>query len=195
MEKLSKTAKTLDTIMKVVFWLLIVMSGILTVYYSVRWFVLGEFYNPVDLGNVTISFLPEYQPEGGVLNALLGICTLAIWVVGAVGVCFMIKITRSILKPMIEGVPFSNSVSADFKKLGIIVLVFGIIGQAAALVCNILTFASYDMEKAFNFNVLENVDFMYNFDVGFIFTALVLFLLSFIFRYGAELQKLSDETL
>jgi hypothetical protein len=55
--------------------------------------------------------------------------------------------------------------------------------------------------KAFDLTVLLNHDvvsgYSYNgtFDCSFIIAAVILFLLSYIFQYGEELQRESDETL
>jgi hypothetical protein len=61
--------------------------------------------------------------------------------------------------------------------------------------------ASYAEMKAFDVTVLLNPEvvngYSYNgtFDCSFLVGAVILFLLSYIFRYGEELQRESDETL
>ena len=97
-----------------------------------------------------------------------------------------LHIFRRILRPMKEGQPFAESVSADMRRLGWLVLIAGgvlsvVIGQLSR---QIITTPNDTF-------VVET----HQIDLSFLAVSAILFLFSYIFRYGEELQRLSDETL
>ena len=57
------------------------------------------------------------------------------------------------------------------------------------------TLTGYNLNELFLSDKITGVSVTYSCDLSFLIYALVLFLMSFIFKYGSELQKLSDETL
>ena len=79
---------------------------------------------------------------------------------------------RGILAPMKEGKPFDHN---------------------NVLTGNTLT--GYNLNELFLSDKITGVSVTHSCDLSFLIYALVLFLMSFIFQYGSELQKLSDETL
>ena len=71
---------------------------------------------------------------------------------------------------------------------GLAVSIFQIIGNGAII-------NGYDMNSIFLNDKIVGVGYNFRIDTTFIFVALVLFLLSYVFRYGTQLQQLSDEIL
>ena len=57
------------------------------------------------------------------------------------------------------------------------------------------TLTGYNLNELFLSDKITGVSVTYSCDLSFLIYALVLFLMSFIFQYGSELQKLSEETL
>lgn len=57
------------------------------------------------------------------------------------------------------------------------------------------TLTGYNLNELFLSDKITGASVTYSCDLSFLIYALVLFLMSFIFQYGSELQKLSDETL
>ena len=57
------------------------------------------------------------------------------------------------------------------------------------------TLTGHNLNELFLSDKITGVSVTYSCDLSFLIYALVLFLMSFIFQYGSELQKLSDETL
>lgn len=57
------------------------------------------------------------------------------------------------------------------------------------------TLTGYNLNELFLSDKITGVSVTYSCDLSFLIYALVLFLMSFIFQYGSEPQKLSDETL
>ena len=154
---------------------------------------IGEMQNTVDVGHLTIEVAPKQQPENGEILTLAWI-TLALDVVYVTGIWYILKIFRRILQPMKEGNPFSATVSRDIRRTGWAVVVMGVIGN---LVTMLEIMAEWQMwgQKAAEGVFVRSVTVNYTFDAGFLVVFAILMLVAWIFEYGAELQKLSDETL
>ena len=192
MEKMMKTAKGLDIFARVLFWLLAVGGAVCMIGAIVigifspqikAAFASGEFQNLALTSGHTMG--RHFEPTAANAPALIVLCLTALIcvVLFAAAAMYGIRIFRHILSPMKEGRPFAGSVSGDLRKLGWLDLILGggsilgsvILGAAAA--------------KVFT----EEVDL--SFDLTFLFIAAVLFLCSYIFRYGEMLQQQADETL
>ena len=91
----------------------------------------------------------------------------------------------------------NNSRSFRIKKTLVIYMPGSLIGRIIiSMVCRVMQF-----KQTINFNLLFNTKYVtqINFDIrlhlSFLIFAALIYLLSYIFRYGQELQQLSDETL
>ncbi len=202
MEKLSKIAKRLDTFFKILFWVLLVAVGIVVLYAVMKFIVLTQEGMPEHtvseqfvLGNIKLDISKEAMPAIGetwrtyVLPCLAFVISVIVAILG-------IRIVRSILKPMISGSPFIGSVSVDLKKLGYLAL----FGGAAVTVCNaigdMLFFKLfYDVSSLILKDSVTGITYTQTLDFTFVIIAVILFLASYAFRYGEELQQLADETL
>lgn len=107
-------------------------------------------------------------------------------------VCYYI---RRILKPMKEERPFENYIADDFKNLGIFVLVYGLISNVLEMIQTTMDFNYYGLQHLADSDYVVSAECRFQFDMRFMIVFLILLLVSFIFRYGADLQQLSDETL
>ena len=58
-----------------------------------------------------------------------------------------------------------------------------------------MSYRAYEVQNLFISDKIIECRLEPRIDLGFILIAFVFFLMSYIFRYGAELQKQSDETL
>ncbi len=81
------------------------------------------------------------------------------------------------------------------RKLGILVLIYGVLSQALQYLVTYLPFNTYDMASLFNFENVIKYEYRFRPDTSFLIVALVIFLLSYVFKYGEQLQRESDETL
>lgn len=154
---------------------------------------IGEMQTTVDVGNLAIELEEEALPENGEILTL-GWIGIALYAVYVSGIWYILKIFRRILLPMKEGNPFSDTVSRDIRKSGWAVLVMGVI---ANLVTMLEVMVEWHMwgKKAADGMFIRSVTVNYTFDIGFLVIFAILMLVAWIFEYGAELQKLSDETL
>ena len=106
-----------------------------------------------------------------------------------------IHVLRFILRPMKEGQPFQKGISLKLRKLALVSLVGGAVHQILVLVYNNYKISAFDMKSLFNSDLLLDYSHMYNINITFLIVAIILYILSYVFKYGEALQKESDETL
>lgn len=151
-------------------------------------------YSEVDVGLLSLTIGEGYAPSPSVvlLTAAiqLGIGLAALFLSRLLLHCF-----RDILKPMKEGLPFHNSVGQNLKKAALYVIVWGVVKNLGAGLELLLIVTQYHLPALLLSDKITQVSFIAPTDLGFLFVAAVLLLLSYIFRYGESLQQLSDETL
>ncbi len=108
---------------------------------------------------------------------------------------YIVKLFRNILQPMKQGRPFDSQVSTTLKKLSVITLIFGIGYSVAKNFIYYYVFNHISLETLFAMDNISQIRYHYSFNVAFIIIAAVLYLLSYVFKYGEILQKESDEIL
>lgn len=200
MEKLVKTARVLDVFLKIAAVFTLVIAIILVVF---------------DLLLLTFSACGTLGVEDGVIiGATVGgarltlasgvegdvyefVKTYTMMSVSAVVMLIIayigIRMFRKILVPMKEGAPFAEGISREVWRFGIFTLIAGIAGSIVQFA---LSFAVGAMFDALSESGSLTVDTeYYGIDGGFILIAAIVLMLSYIFKYGEELQKQSDETL
>ncbi len=195
MEKLKRTASALDTFFKVFFWITAVAGGIVVIANLVMlflgpdwmrshaaegsWYITGYGFR-VPLSLVDTSSFPMLWRVG----ALVFLAAYA-------AVCWILIIIRRILAPMKEGQPFAAGVADDLRKLAWTVLIIGLLSGFWRFVSQVM------VSTAMSGNLSVNSHYAAGevIHLDFLIVAAVLFLVSYIFRYGRELQVQSDETL
>lgn len=203
MNKLRATAKKLDTFFKIiqtVFTILIVATsvclGIILLGYVCGWSTedFGTNYEILDLAFLELHIVENFAPdkwlvllEAAIMLALGLVCV----VIGRKG----IQCIRAILHPMTEGRPFNGVASANLKKLAVLGILLGIASNGMLLAGELLMVHAYDLPGILISEKISHVTVNYSFDFTFLLYSAVLLLLSYVFRYGEELQQLSDETL
>lgn len=148
----------------------------------------------LSLGSVKVDvwgadFLPPGLSKVNFLVRALMFCVLCFLVIYAA------KIARKILLPMKEGLPFDESVYKNFRKLGVFTLIGGGMISSGRVLIDTMSYRAYEVQNLFISDKIIECRLEPRIDLGFILIAFVFFLMSYIFRYGAELQKQSDETL
>ncbi|MBR3602982.1 MAG: DUF2975 domain-containing protein [Lachnospiraceae bacterium] len=200
MEKLKKIANTLDSVAKFIFYINI---GAAILFLVIVIIIFGEVlkdqnilreYLILTLGSVKLGIVPEYAPSVTYTNIQFFSGTFMVFLVTFFVLCG-VKIAREILKPMKEGLPFDEGISKNLKNLGILTLIGGGIWSIIKLIVDTATFNAYHISELFQPEIVTSVELSVSLDTTFLVIAAVFFLLSYIFQYGAELQKLSDETL
>ncbi len=156
--------------------------------------MVGTGYEHADLGFITFTVSDAYLPDYRIIW-LEKVMEVILSLICMVPAHFAVKAIRSILAPMKNGEPFHNAVSTNLKKLAQYVCSLGIAVNLLEVISNILITKAYDLHLLLLSEKVTHIEFMFNFDLSFLVVWAALLLLSYIFRYGEELQQLSDETL
>lgn len=203
MNNLSKTAKTLDNffhILQVLLSILCVaaMVGLAIIgagfLFNLDPTTIGTNYELIDLAFIELEVAAAYAPTFQVMllhaavNLALGFVTAFI---GRIGV----KYIRQILQPMTQNQPFNSIVSNNLKKSATLSIILGVCYNLVTLVDQLMAVFVLDVPSLLISEKITHVTVNYSFDFTFLAVSGTLFLLSYIFRYGEELQQLSDETL
>ena len=203
MNNLPNTAKKLDKVFEIthiVFGALAIASIVGVVLIAVAYIlkldpeVIGTGYNTVKIGFLELEIAQAHAPGKWLVLAQLAI-TLAVaarlFYDGRKGVGYI----REILKPMTEGKPFDAIVSINLKKLAKLSIVIGILVNVILLAEQIVAVFLYDLPGLLISEKIVHVAGMFKVDLSFLIYWAIFSLLSYVFRYGQELQQFSDETL
>lgn len=210
MDKLSKTAKTLDKVVGFLYWSMIfaivfgiIAAGLLALMVGMDTDFLRENQsNLLTFGQLELLLAPGVLKEittGNYGHYLLWTAVLTL--VSAPVYSIALLTVRDILKPFINRTPFHETVARDLKTLSILVVADTVLTALTTIILDHMTRNMYDLHRLFAGDQpfgeriitagLSNATV----DISPLFFAGVLYLLSKVFLYGQELQKLSDETL
>lgn len=118
---------------------------------------------------------------------------LPVFAIIAVEFAFAARILQSVC----EGKPFALSVSKNIRNIGIAVLIDGILTDVLHGISSVILFKSIDFTQLLNTNIVDKPYLNINLTATpkYFVAFLIILLLARVFRYGAELQQESDETL
>ena len=148
----------------------------------------------VSFGDVELIFAEPQIVDNSFMVIEMG-TTLVMALLAIAVTCYLIKVLRKVLVPMIAGQPFDGTVSTNIKKLGITIIVSGIIIDLIEVIGSNLAFYMYDISELF---LSENIGkVMINGEIGLgnVLVGVLVIMLSYVFRYGEQLQQQADETL
>ena len=203
MKELIKTASFLDTFMKILSICikvaavtLLVGLGILAAGYLIDLppQMVGTGYEHADLGFVTLTVTENYLPDHRIIWGQLA-TEIFLTFLCLIPSHFIVRSIRAILAPMKIGEPFHNAVSVHLRKISRYVCSLGIAMNLQVIISNILLTKAFDLHLLLLSEKISHTDFHFTFDLSFLVVSGILLLLSYVFRYGEELQQLSDETL
>lgn len=203
MNKLTKTASILDKILKILsicikiggvtllVCLVILAAGFA---FNLPPQMVGTGYEHADLGFVTFTVAESFLPDHRIIWWQVG-AEMFLTLLCLVPAHFIVKAIREILAPMKNGEPFHNTISVNLGKLAQYACSLGIGLNLLDIINKVLVIKAYDLHILLLSEKIPHLDFHFSFDLTFLPIAGILLLLSYIFRYGEELQQLSDETL
>ena len=203
MNNLSNTAKKLDKVLEIahiVFGALaiacIVGVAMIAVAYVLRLdpSMIGTGYENFDVGFLELTVAESYAPDKWMI-LLQAAITLAVSCRLMYDARRGVGYIREILDPMKEGKPFDTIVSTNLKKLARLSINLGIFYNMIILSEQIMTVFVYGLPSLLISDKITHVGGMFQVDLTFLIYWAILLLLSYVFRYGEELQQLSDETL
>ena len=105
------------------------------------------------------------------------------------------KLLRRILAPMKNGRPFESGTPECLRKVGWAILLGGFLAETVGILARSLLIKAYALADLFASAAITKTEFVFTMDLNFVLIACVVFLLSYIFKYGQVLQKDADETL
>ena len=203
MNNLSNTAKKLDKILEIAYIVLgalaigfIVCVALIAVAYIFKLdpSMIGTAYENFDIGFLELTVAEAYAPDKWLILLQAAITLLVgcrLMYEGRRGVGYI----REILLPMKEEKPFDAIVSTNLKKLAKLSITLGILYNIIILSEQIMTVFVYGLPQLLVSEKITQVSGMFSVDLTFLVYWAILLLLSYVFRYGEELQQLSDETL
>lgn len=157
-----------------------------------------DVYNML-FGSIRIDYLQlTFNDDSALSKDKMSIWLPLIFLITAIFIFIIYKAVQtieSICTITMNHTPFDVRVSNHMKNLAKYILVGGIVFNILE-VCRIMQF-----KQTINFDLLFNTKYVtqINFDIrlhlSFLVFAALIYLLSYIFRYGQELQQLSNETL
>ncbi|MBR0161204.1 MAG: DUF2975 domain-containing protein [Oscillospiraceae bacterium] len=198
-EKFIKTSNVIDRILKILQGFLaacVIVSAVFIPLIAIfgEKMVVDEPH--LTVGEVTLRLsgdMRQYLNLSGfrtsmIIALLSGIVALAVtWL--------CLRKVREILSPMKEGRPFEKGTGNRIRELALLVLIGGGIAEVGSAVGRVFGIRAYNIPALINHPSIEGISFNITIRLWFVVVAVVLFFLSFVFRYGEELQRESDETL
>ena len=203
MNTLSSTARKLDKVLEIAHIVLgavaiacIVGVALIAAAYIFRLDpdMIGTGYENFDIGFLELTVAKGYAPDKWLVLLQAAITLLVscrLLYDGRRGVGYV----REILRPMKEEKPFDSIVSTNLGKLARLSINLGILYNIIILSEQVMTVFVYDLPGLLISEKISHVGGLFTVDLTFLVCWAVLLLLSYVFRYGEELQQLSDETL
>ena len=197
-KKLMKSATVIDRILKILQGFAIAGVIVAAIFIPLT-AILGEKIiadaSRLNLGVLDLrladakAYLDMADIKTSIIVMLIGmiLTSAAIW--------YCLRVLREILAPMKEGTPFAAGMAGKVRKLGWTVLIGGFVAEVGYRLSQLFEARAYQIERLLNMEAIASVDYNYSVSLWFVFAALILFFLSYIFRCGEELQKEADETL
>ena len=197
--KLSKGAAIIDRILKILQGFALAGVIVSAIFIPLT-LILGRKIvadaSSLELGVVTLKLAGDasaYLDEGNLKVSI--VCVLICLILISAAAWYCIRVLRESLIPMKEGRPFARGISAKIRKLAWTVLIGGGVAEMGGVLAEVFETRAYHLERLLNMDRIASVAYHFDVDLWFLAVALVLFFLSFIFRYGEELQREADETL
>ena len=202
MRKLSKSAKIISLLLNLLCWTTLLGSLLYGFASAVSSFQLWQ--NPAaangitSVHGITLDYIQFYSEEGIVIESSqllkMSLLSLPVYFLQVPLTCYGIQLLRKVLALVSQQRPFSGT-SRILTKLGWVSLCVALIQNVTDWAIQRQANFGYQLSKLFLGSSITNVSFQHQLDSTFLVVAAVVFILSGVFRYGEELQQLSDETL
>ena len=157
-----------------------------------------DVYNTL-FGSIRIDYLQlTFNDDSALSKDKMSIWLPLIFLITAIFVFIIYKAVqtiKSICTIAMDHTPFDVRVANHIKNLAKYILAGGIVFNILE-VCRVMYFKQIiNFDLLFNTKYVTQINFGIRLHLSFLVFAALIYLLSYIFRYGQELQQLSDETL
>ena len=184
-QKIIRIFKVLLVLSIVVYTLLILYSGNIDTAQTAA--------TSIELGVIELNLRQTFQDS--ILSPALLFITLFIMISLLILWYLMLSKLDIIITNAISGQIFSPTSGRSLKMISVYVIIEGVINLIASFISsNTISKYIFNLEL-FNTDIVSSVTVKTDYDISFLITAFIIFILAKIFAYGEELQKLSDETL
>jgi hypothetical protein len=201
MEKLIKTSEKLDFFFKVMQIVIIIAMVIMLIATTALTFMntgasdtISGDSKIIDISSIRLEISKEFTPDKKEFLIYTWITDILVLAIGTV-IYYVVSVIRQILQPMKEGCPFDISIGYNIRKIANMTIILGLLANAFSAVETIGTIFIFRFSELLAEGAVRKVSANLSFDVTFFIVYFILLLISHIFIYGTELQKLSDETL
>lgn len=201
MSKLQKTAKGIDMALRISYWGNIIAAVFLGLMVMSLWRIYGAAPEISDIATVALDFgriqfiidpSVSHEPytfiNHMIANSTLPFCEVILW-------CMFIRSARKILTPMIDGQPFHQEMADQLHRMGWINIGMGLVTNIGQFFMFGNLIPGFDLDALFLSESIVSYRVKTDWELNFLLWSAVLFLLSYVFKHGWELQQLSDETL
>ncbi|MDY4641056.1 MAG: hypothetical protein SO412_04775 [Erysipelotrichaceae bacterium] len=184
-QKIIRIFKVLLVLSIVVYTLLILYSGNIDTTQTAA--------TSINLGAIELNLRQTFQDS--ILSPALLFITLFIMISLLILWYLMLSKLDIIIANAISGQIFSPTSGRSLKMISVYVIIEGVINLITRFISsNTISKYIFNLEF-FNTDIVSSVTVKTDYDISFLITAFIIFILARIFAYGEELQKLSDETL
>lgn len=196
-DKSKDLLKKMCFILKIVRWVCLI-SVVLLIGLSLFFAFNKDVYNTL-FGSIRIDYLQLIFNDDLALNKdKMSMWLPLIFLITAIFVFIIHKAVQtieSICTIAMDHTPFDVRVANHIKNLAKYILAGGIVFNTLE-VCRVMYFKQIiNFDLLFNTKYVTQINFGIRLHLSFLVVAALIYLLSYIFRYGQELQQLSDETL
>ncbi len=193
-EKMMRSAGTIELILNIVekiMWLgAVLMIFICAASVFMKDTLLNEIITGISINGISVS--PD--AIGGTDAAARYILINAgIALIDILISCIGIRAGRNALKTIKAGHPFDESVAAGLKKIGWIILICTILIPVGKAVLDAVLISNLDLSQILNTETAGKMNLKVDISLTSVFFAMVMFLLSHIFHYGAGLEQRSAQ--
>ena len=200
MKNRNRSARNLNTFLNIVFWLLIA-RGIFSAGYHIRE-LYSLFTDPAALSGkmgLTIDYLTLDAANGFGIDLDTAVKMKLIHLISAIVLtvieCRGVHILKQVLLPLELNQPFRTGISVSIEKLSQCAFHMGLAENVSMLATTVLIENHYALDSLLVNGPITGVSIHPEFRPAWLIVAVVLGILSTVFRQGEELQQLSDETL
>ena len=196
-DKSKDLLKKMCFILKIVRWVCLI-SVVLLIGLSLFYAFNKDVYNTL-FGSIRIDFLQLiFKDDSALHKDSMSMWLPLIFLITAIFVFIIYKAVQtieSICTIAMDHTPFDVRVANHIKNLAKYILAGGIVFNILE-VCRVMYFKQIiNFDLLFNTKYVTQINFGIRLHLSFLVFAALIYLLSYIFRYGQELQQLSDETL
>ncbi len=203
MKNIQKSARTLDILFNILQVLVTIalvscLVGVaiisIGIIFQLPENLMGTDFTTIEIQSFSFSVNEKNAPS---INTIL-LFTAVILALAAIMSFFarlFIQTIRKVLHPVIAGLPFDITVANNLKKAALLILVMGIGLNIVTVVQYLFATNVFQLPVILLSDKITAVNVTCNIDLSFLITAIIIYLISCVCRYGATLQQQVDETL